>query len=247
MNKKTAYIIPGNRVTAFLLFLAIFSVSLTAKDADMPEEDATIDIEYHSMGDQIFSINAGLFFPLFFQNPSPGSGEDAISSTNLSLGGTGHLYYGAYLNNNVILGMEIGAMFARSPNRNNFYMVPIMFRGTYEFQFKNNLFTVPVHLGAGISMTSYLDDFHVDMILNPVRDFSGTRAATGLSEPTDLLVGSSDLSLRSGLQQTGEFHGYESFCGLSLLRGKYEINPKHFITYSHNPDRMFRKRNFQEP
>ena len=171
MNKKTAYIIPGNRVTAFLLFLAIFSVSLTAKDADMPEEDATIDIEYHSMGDQIFSINAGLFFPLFFQNPSPGSGEDAISSTNLSLGGTGHLYYGAYLNNNVILGMEIGAMFARSPNRNNFYMVPIMFRGTYEFQFKNNLFTVPVHLGAGISMTSYLDDFHVDMIFKPGAGF----------------------------------------------------------------------------
>ncbi len=171
MNKKTAYIIPGNRVTTFLFFLAIFSVSLTAQDADKPEEDATIDIEYHSMGDQIFSINAGLFFPLFFQNPSPGSGEDAISSTNLSMGGTGHLYYGAYLNNNVILGMEIGAMFARSPNKNNFYMVPIMFRGTYEFQLKNNLFTIPVHLGAGMSMTSYLDDFHVDMIFKPGAGF----------------------------------------------------------------------------
>jgi len=123
------------------------------------------------MGDQIFSINAGLFIPLFIHNPSPASGEDAINSSNLSIGGTGSLYYGAYLNNNFQLGMEIGAMFSRSPNDNNFYMVPITFRGSYEFQLKNNLFSIPVFLGAGMCMTSYLEDFHVDMIFKPGAGF----------------------------------------------------------------------------
>ena len=123
------------------------------------------------MGDQVFSINAGLFIPLFMQDPSPESGKDAISSTNLSNGGTGSLYYGAYLNNNIQLGMEIGAMFARSPNDNNFYMVPITFRGTYEIQLKNNLFSIPLFVGAGMSMTSYLDEFHVDLLVKPGAGF----------------------------------------------------------------------------
>ena len=171
MKKKTHHIVPGSTSIILTLLILMLPAFMSAQEKDNPEEDATVNIDYHSMGDQVFSINAGLFIPLFMHNPSPEEGETAVSSTNLSLGGTGHLYYGAYLNNHVQLGMEIGAMFARSPNENNFYMVPIIFRTTYEIQLKNNLFSIPLSLGGGMCMTSYLDDFHVDMILKPGAGF----------------------------------------------------------------------------
>ena len=171
MKKKTQDNTPVSILIILLIFIFTVPFTVSAQESESSEDDVTIEIDYNSMGDQVFSINAGVFIPLFFQNPFPGSGEKAITDTNLSVGGTGNLYYGAYLNNHVQLGMEIGAMYAQSPNDNNFYMVPITVRGTYEFQFQNNLFTVPVFLGAGISMTSYEDDFHVDMILKPGAGF----------------------------------------------------------------------------
>ena len=134
-----------------------------AEEGQEEEIAAPRKIEYHSLGDQVFGIYAGFFIPLFFQNPNDGS----VNSTNLSLGGNGSLYYGAYLNNNFQVGMEIGAMFSSSPNDNNFYMIPITVRATYEFQFLNNLISVPVYIGAGVNMTSYLENFNVEMILKP--------------------------------------------------------------------------------
>lgn len=170
MEKKTQH--SAAVLPVLLLFLLAAGIqSPGAQEAEVPAAARPVAIEYNGLGDQVFSINAGPFFPLFIHNPSPEKGEDSVTSSNLSIGGTGALYYGAYLNNNVQLGIEIGAMFAQSPNDNNFYMVPITFRGTYEFQLMNNLFTIPLYLGAGMSMTSYLDDFHVDMILKPGAGF----------------------------------------------------------------------------
>lgn len=151
-----------------MLIFILFSMLSYAEEAQEDENPLESRVEYHTMGDQVFGISAGLFIPLFYNNPTLSWGDsDAFNSTNLSLGGQGSLYYGAYLNNNVILGMEVGAIFSSSPNSNNFYMIPITFRGTYEFQFKNNMFSVPVYLGAGINMSSYQDSFHADMILKP--------------------------------------------------------------------------------
>lgn len=152
----------------FMLIFLLFSMLSYAEEAQEEEKPENSRIEYHTMGDQVFGINAGLFIPLFINNPALSwSDSDAFNSTNLSVGGHGALYYGAYLNNNIQLGMEVGAIFATSPNKHNFYMIPITIRGTYEFQFLNNLISVPVSLGAGINMSSYLENFHVDMILKP--------------------------------------------------------------------------------
>lgn len=151
-----------------MLIFLLFSMLSFAEEAQEEEIQDQGRIEYHTMGDQVFGINAGLFIPLFFNNPSLSWGDsDAFNPTNLSVGGHGSLYYGAYVNNNIILGMEVGAIFSNSPNSHNFYMIPITVKGSYEFQFLNNLISVPVSLGAGINMTSYLDNFHVEMILKP--------------------------------------------------------------------------------
>lgn len=146
-----------------MLIFTFFSMPAFAQEEGEEEIAKPRKIDYHSMGDQVFGINAGFFIPLFFQNPNDGS----IASTNLSLGGNGSLYYGAYLNNNFQVGMEIGAMFSSSPNDNNFYMIPITLRATYELQFLNNLISVPLYIGYGVNMTSYQDNFNVEMIFKP--------------------------------------------------------------------------------
>ena len=78
MKKKTQHIIPGSIL--FILFFLLLAVSftVTAQESQSSEDDATYQIDYNSMGDQVFSINAGLFIPLFMQDPTPKGGEDAI-------------------------------------------------------------------------------------------------------------------------------------------------------------------------
>jgi hypothetical protein len=170
LNKKHPFV--SSLYFLFMLIFIFFSMPGYAEETAEEEKPAKTRIEYHTLGDQVFGISAGLFIPLYFNNPNLSwSDSDAFTSTNLSLGGTGALYYGAFLNNNIQLGMEIGAMFAGSPNSHNFYMIPITFRGTYELQFKSNLFTVPLYIGAGINMTSYLESFNVEMILKPGAGF----------------------------------------------------------------------------
>ena len=147
--------------TAFL-FLFI-SIPVFAQDAE-EEEPEYEKVEYYTLGDQTFSINAGLFFPLFYHDPTP-AGDSAIADTNLGLGGTGSIAYDAYLNNNIKLGLEVGGMFAFSPNDNAFGMVPITARGTYEFHFGQ--FSLPLYLGAGINIITYQENVNVQFLLKP--------------------------------------------------------------------------------
>lgn len=155
MNKKAILL-----MSWLIVFLPAF---LTAQE----EEPAIIPVDYHIKGDQIFTIEAGLFIPMFFADFSPEDNDgDVLSSTNLSLGGAGFLSYCGYLNNNIRLGGEFGGVFAYSPNENLFSMVPIMVKAAYEFYLGPQI-SVPVFLSAGISLTQYLENFRVDPILKP--------------------------------------------------------------------------------
>jgi hypothetical protein len=58
----------------------------------------------YTLGDQILSMNLGLFIPLFYTG-----GPDGLQDANLSLGGTGHLAWSAFLNNNLAVGGSLVA------------------------------------------------------------------------------------------------------------------------------------------
>ena len=103
--------------------------------------------------------------PLFFMDFTPASGSSAVSLTNLTVGGTGYLTYEAYLNNNLKLGMEVGGMFAYSPNTNPFFMIPITAKFGYEFHFGQ--FSMPIYLGAGINIITYDDATNVQLLFKP--------------------------------------------------------------------------------
>ena len=128
------------------------------------EIEKPLQVDRYSLGDQSFSVNAGLFIPLFFMDFTPDNGS-AVSITNLTVGGVGSLCYEAYLNNNVKLGLEVGGMFAYSPNMNPFFMVPITAKVGYEFHFGQ--FSMPIYIGTGINIISYQENTNIQFLLKP--------------------------------------------------------------------------------
>lgn len=155
----------GNKLILVLLLTAFaFSFSAYGQDDGNIQEDFQ-NIDLYTLGDQNFSINAGINIPLFFMDFTPDSGSSAVASTNLTLGGSGSLLYEAYLNNNIKLGLELGGMFAYSPNTNPFFMVPITARATYELHFGQ--FSLPLFLGMGVNIITYQDYSNVQFIMKP--------------------------------------------------------------------------------
>lgn len=136
-----------------------FSSVITAQENEQPENNETYDYMY-DLGDQIFTIKAGLIFPLFFSSP-----DFDFSSTNLSMGGAGSLEWSTFINSKVTLGGEFGGMFAFSPNDRILYMMPLTFKVSYYF--RKYPFEFPVYCGAGITFNSIDDAFHLDLILKP--------------------------------------------------------------------------------
>ncbi len=149
--------------SALVLFMTIMLPAYSQEGDN--EEPELKKIELYSLGDQNFSINAGLFIPLFFMDFSPSGGSSAVSSTNLTVGGTGSLIYEAYLSSNIKIGAEVGGIFSYSPNKNPFFMVPITARIGYEFHFGQ--FSLPIYLGTGINIITYDEDTNVQLLFKP--------------------------------------------------------------------------------
>jgi hypothetical protein len=146
----------------FLLLLTILPVSpLIAQDEG--GEGGAEQQAIYSLGQQTLSISAGLFIPLFYQ---AFTGEYS-GTTGLKLGGVGSLQWGIHLDNNWLLGLEVGGMF--SPSRdipeNVFYQLPITAKGAYIFHLFP--FEISVYLGAGMDIVKYADQTQVNFILKP--------------------------------------------------------------------------------
>ncbi len=149
-------------VTASLLLF--ISLPVISQDTEEKEEPKPQKIELYSLGDQTITINAGIFIPLFYQDPTPDNGS-AYSSTNSSVGGSGSLAYDAFLTSNIKVGLEVGGMFAMSINDNPYFMFPITAKFTYEFHFGQ--FSLPLYLGTGVNIITYGDDTNVQFLLKP--------------------------------------------------------------------------------
>lgn len=154
MNSITTYRQPIALVIAVFV-LAFFPVSgLVAQ-----EDDADFEPTY-GLGDQMLSLNLGLFIPLFFAG-----GPDGIEDANLSLGGTGHLLWSAFLTNEITVGGEFGGMFAFTPNRNTLYMIPLAARATYFL--RAYPWEFPLSIAAGMNFSRFEESFKIDPIVIP--------------------------------------------------------------------------------
>ena len=109
------------------------------------------------------SINAGLFIPLFLL--PTGTVLLAGSPPHLSLGGVGSISWAAYVAPQIRIGAEIGGSFTFSPNMNALLMLPIMAKASYVFTAYP--FEIPVTLGVGMNIISYVDQHYFDFLLRP--------------------------------------------------------------------------------
>jgi len=141
---------------ASILLIVTISQSIGAKEATVT------GLPGHELGDSTISLSLGMLIPLFFQDFSgnyyPG---------NSSLGGTGSIFWSAYLNNSIRLGVEFGGAFAYPPTQNGdmFWMIPITLKATYIFTISR--FEIPVFIGLGVDLATYNQLFDILFVAKP--------------------------------------------------------------------------------
>lgn len=156
-NTRMIWILP-------VLFLLLAPVTgIFAQETEEPETPPAEEEQFeptYTRGDQLISLNLGLMVPLFYFG-----GPDGAQSANLSLGGTGHLLWSSFLNNNLAIGGEFGGMFAFTPNHNTLFMIPLAARVSYFL--RSYPFEFPLTLAAGVNFSRFGDNFKTDPIVIP--------------------------------------------------------------------------------
>jgi hypothetical protein len=142
------------------LILAVLLLFVIALPSVYAASIAESNQPYYTLGNQMLSINGGLFIPLFFQ-----ALDGKVAKTNLSLGGVGSLQWSTYLNNNMTLGLEGGGMFAFSPNSRSLFMLPVTTR--YAYILRAYPFEFPLSIAAGVNFTKLDNSFQILPILKP--------------------------------------------------------------------------------
>lgn len=151
-----------------LFLISTLVIGLLTPVSVMAQEDGTLPtspeegavVETYSLGDQLLTINLGLFTPLFFA-----SAEAGVQGANLTIGAVGSLRWSSYLNNNFSVGGEVGGSFSFTPNGRALYILPITARGTYYF--RSYPWEFPLSLQAGMSISRLEEQTKIDPILKP--------------------------------------------------------------------------------
>lgn len=156
------------RRTQILIALASVLVLLPGLNLAAQDDEEQI-VPSYTLGDQMFSINLGLFLPLFYFNPAPPSPDQAVAATNLTIGGTGALRWATFLTNELSVGAEVSGMFSFTPNGRVLFMLPVTAQVSYFF--RSFPFEVPLYLGIGANFEQLDDQFHVSPILKPGGSF----------------------------------------------------------------------------
>ena len=141
------------------LLLIAFFISPNAS-----AQDEMADI--YELGDQSFSINAGLILPLFILGID---GTVTPGYEKLTLGASGSLHWGAFVNNELTVGVDLGGMFTLSKLDRTLIMVPISGIVTYALRFYP--FEVLLHAALGVNFTKLDNDLYIGPILKPGASF----------------------------------------------------------------------------
>jgi hypothetical protein len=148
------------RVLVAAALAALILQPLTAQEKEGKSEPAPL----YSLGDQTLAISGGMFVPLYFL-----SYAGAAAPTQLSLGGMGSLQWQAYLSSMFRIGLEVGGVFAFSPNMNVLLMLPVTAKVSYVMSFYP--FEVPLSLGLGMNVVKYSDQSNVNLLVKPGASF----------------------------------------------------------------------------
>ncbi len=134
----------------------------TPKEKPLPEIGSTTPyIPKYEAGQAGVTFGLGVLVPLFFQKFS----GEYITKTNLSVGGNVWFQADVFLWEALSVGIELGGMFALSPNTRVLFMAPVTAHARYVFQIYP--IEIPVSLGLGMNISSLQNNLKLDFILKP--------------------------------------------------------------------------------
>jgi hypothetical protein len=139
-----------------LIVLATLALSFPALAA----QDQVLTFDHRVVGDRALTIEMGPVLPLFTQ-----SFLGTLASTNLTPGGSLGLDVDFYLNDLFRLGGGIRGMAAFGPNGHTLFVVPLMFRTTWEL--KSFPWSFPVGISTGVALASYNSHAWMDPFVVP--------------------------------------------------------------------------------
>ncbi len=88
-----------------------------------------------------------------------------ITPVNLKLGMDLNLGFYTFLAENFAIGGDGNMTYAVTAGDNIYFSVPIMARAMYQFSVKN--IEIPLSLGAGVAIQTYLERYYFGLIVNP--------------------------------------------------------------------------------
>jgi hypothetical protein len=143
----------------YILFF-IFTLIITAGTICYGDEESIIALPGHELGDQGFSLRAGLIFPLFFHDF-----DGKTYPANSSIGGGGGVQWNFYLNSFLRLGLDLALAFSTDPNKKLYNMIPITAKITYVLSVSR--FEFPFSFSTGINIINYQEIYKVNYIIKP--------------------------------------------------------------------------------
>lgn len=144
------------RIFTLLLFFCVGFSILTAQDlqTETPTEQQEPEEFVYKMnqkGDWFVRLGGSVNIP--------------IVPENLRIGMDLNLGFYTFLTENFAVGGDINGTYALTIGDNIYFAVPIMARAMYQFSVKN--FEIPVSLGTGVAIQTYLERYYFGLIINP--------------------------------------------------------------------------------
>jgi hypothetical protein len=142
-----------------LSLILVLCVSFLA----FPQEVDEGEIDLYGLGDQTFSINAGVLIPLFFF----GFGGEPIepAAGHLKVGVVGALRWGTFLGNRLSVGAELGGMYASTVLSRTLVAIPVT--GMIDYAFRFYPFEFSLHANLGVNFLRLDDDLYFGPIVRP--------------------------------------------------------------------------------
>ena len=142
--------------------ISLLGICLLASSSVWAQQQDGESIDIYGLGDQTFSISAGMMLPLFFLG-SDGSFDPM--NGHVKIGATGSLRWAGFVNNELSIGAELGGMFAPTVLGRTLISIPIVGFVSHTIRFFP--FELALHPGLGVNFLRLDSDLYIGPILKP--------------------------------------------------------------------------------
>lgn len=157
LKLKENDIVKNKFYTGFCVFFLLILTCIVCYG----DEESVVALPGHELGDQVFSLRAGVLVPLFFHD------FEAFQTYphKSSVGAVGGVQWNFYVSSYLRMGADISLGFSLDPNNKLYNMIPVTFKVSYVTSVSR--FEFPFSFSTGVAFLNYQDIFKVSFIARP--------------------------------------------------------------------------------